>query len=70
MDRRSLTNLPLALRNAGYPPIRYRAVHEAARDAALPVQCTPRGRWSFDMNDLDAIAAALGLQRADRADIA
>ncbi len=58
-----LTHLPKALAAAGYAPPGYRACYEAARSAQIPADII-NGRWTFDPNDIPAIADALGLSAA------
>ena len=56
-----LTDLPAALIEAGFEPIRYRAIYEAALDARIPATRGRNGRWSFNPQDLGQIAERLGL---------
>jgi hypothetical protein len=50
---------------SGYGRTTYRQCYNAAVDARIPVSRSSAGRWEFDPAELDAIAAALGLVRAD-----
>jgi len=56
-----LTILPHALIEAGYQSPGYRFLYEAARSALIPAQYGSNGRWTFDLDDLGAIADRLGL---------
>jgi hypothetical protein len=60
-----LSTLPTACVRSGYGRTTYRQCYNAAVDARIPVSRSSAGRWEFDPAELDAIAAALGLVRAD-----
>lgn len=59
--RYPLTALPSALIEAGYAAPAYRDCYHAAIDARIPAKRGGNGRWSFDLDDLPAIADRLGL---------
>lgn len=65
-----LTDLPRALRNAGYDSPRYRALYDRAVDGAYEAEKAASGRWTFRPDNLDAIAKALGLSLAEPAQAA
>ncbi len=64
MQRLPLTLLPTTLAEAEYESVPYRAVYEAARSARIPARLGRNGRWTFDPQELPAIADALGLTSA------
>ena len=56
-----LTALPAALRNAGYKEeVHYWKLREQAIEARFPA-FQINGQWKFNLADLHAIAAALGM---------
>lgn len=59
----ALTELPHALKKAGYKPVPYRTTYEAARSAKISVDRCENGRWAWDFSDLDQIANELGLRK-------
>ncbi|MEI4235031.1 hypothetical protein [Roseovarius sp. D22-M7] len=60
-ERLPLTALPRILIEAGYSAPTYRTAYEAARDCRIPATQNAGGRWTFAVDDLPAIADALGL---------
>lgn len=65
MSSKPLATLPRALADAGYNPPSYPKVHRAAAGVVIPAERSETGRWSYDPADLDKIAQALSLTRAD-----
>ena len=63
-ERYSLADLPRALIEAGYDAAPYRALYTAAVDGRIVVTKGKNGRWTFEANDLPAIAEAMGLTDA------
>ena len=68
-QRHPLTDLPRALIEAGYDAATYRALYVAAVDGRIAVTKGKNGRWTFQADDLPAIAEAMGLTDAP-ADVA
>jgi len=66
-QRLPLTVLPTALAEAGYRPAEYRVVYEAARSCRIPAKLGRNSRWTFDPEDLPAIAESLGVAPAHAA---
>ena len=64
MPRLPLTVLPTALAEAGYEPVAYRRAYQAVVDARIPAKRRANGRWTFDPEDLPAIAESLGVASA------
>jgi hypothetical protein len=60
-----LSTLPTACAQSGYGRTTYRRCYNAAVDARIPVSRSAAGRWEFDPAELERIATALGLVRAD-----
>ena len=63
-ERHSLTDLPRALIEAGYDATTYRALYTAAVDGRIATTKGKNGRWTFQADDLPAIAEAMGLADA------
>ena len=65
-----LSDLPGALRDAGFKPARYRRFYELCLDGALPAERGKNGRWVVSRDDLPAIAKAMNLPRLDEMEAA
>ena len=65
MIRNALPTLPRELAAAGYNAPSYQQVHRAAVGAVIPAERSETGRWSYALADLDKIAQALSLTRAN-----
>lgn len=63
-ERLPLVALPSTLVEAGFEPVPYRRVYEAATGALIPILRSRSGRWTFDPSDLPLIAQGLGLTSA------
>ncbi len=56
-----LTDLPRAMKAAGYTPATYRAFYLAALDDRIPAEKNDKGRWGVSPEDLPVIASAMSL---------
>ena len=63
-NRASITDIPRALLEAGYESTTYHRVYNAVLAGRVPAQRGKNGRWTFEVEDLPAIAEAMGLSEA------
>ena len=66
-QRIPLPTVPKALIEAGYEPASYRRLYTGCLDGTVPAQRSAAGRWSVALDDLPAVADALGLMEAHAA---